>query len=116
MLKYMKENNLTFQERIDLDEIFNSFNSIKNLINYTDYIDKINYLINSFKCCIQHNQNYNNEGIFFFKLEFFENNDVLDKITLIIQVLIQILNVEWKEGLKLMNKNCLIFNVKLLLI
>ena len=61
MLKYMKENNLSFQERIDLDEIYNSFNFLKTGMNFTDSIDKINYLINSFKCCIQHNRI---EGIF----------------------------------------------------
>ncbi len=58
----MKENNLFFQERINLDELYLSFMELKNQLNFTDSIDKINYLINSFKCCIQHNRNYNYES------------------------------------------------------
>jgi hypothetical protein len=61
MLKFMKENNLTFQERINLEELFLSFMELKNQMSFTDSIDKINYLINSFKCCIQHNRNNNYE-------------------------------------------------------
>ena len=52
--KYMKDNNLSFTDRFDFNEICRQFESIKGCLNFTDKIDKINALINSFKCWIQH--------------------------------------------------------------
>jgi hypothetical protein len=43
--------------------------------------------------------------------DFFNDPETIEKIVVIIQVLTHIFNIEFKEGLKSITKNCMIFNV-----
>ena len=107
MQKYIKENNLEFQDRIDFDEMFISFSKLKNLVNFTGQTERINFLINSLKCWLQHFYRPCNS-----KLNNGENKEIIIKLEKIISTIIYIFNIEWKEGLLTTQKNCLIFNVK----
>jgi len=100
MQKYMRENNLDFQDRIDFEELYLSFINLRNIISFSDHIEKINFLLNSFKCYIQHFYGYGDK-------------ETKTKVEKIISTIIHIFNIEWKEGLKMTQKNCLIFNVNL---
>lgn len=100
MQKFMKENNLSLNERYDIEEITCEFKEYMEMVNFTKSEEKINKLINSFKCWIQHFYHQN------------QNHQDLDKnFEIIIISLIHIMNVEWKNGLKNSTKNCLIFNI-----
>jgi Ca2+-binding EF-hand superfamily protein len=103
MQKFMKENNLSLNERYDIDEITSEFKEFKEMVNFTKSVDKINKLINSFKCWIQH--------FYLENLCNVQNQDLDKNFEVIIISLIHIMNVEWKDGLKNSTKNCLIFNI-----
>jgi hypothetical protein len=102
MQKFLQENKMTFTERFELDEIHSQLDKIKDYLNYTAYIEPINKLINSFKCWIQHYFQLNNKNL---------EESELNKIEEILDVIIRIWNIEWREGIKNLNKNCLIFNI-----
>ena len=107
MLKYMKQNNLAFKARMDINEIENKFNEInKSYLNKSDKkiqnqdkIDgKIIFWINCFKCWVFH---IGNENI----------NSYLNNIKNVMYVIYKILNNEWTQGIKNNEKNCLVFNI-----
>jgi hypothetical protein len=99
--KYLTENKMTFTERFELDEIHFEFNKMKEFLNYSSYIDTINKLINSYKCWIQH----------YYQTNSMSGESEITKMEEILDVIIHIWNIEWREGIKYLNKNCLIFNI-----
>ena len=107
MLKYMKQNNLSFKSRMDINEIENKFNEInKSYLNKADKkmqnqdkIDgKIIFWINCFKCWVFH---IGNENI----------KSYMNSIKNVMYVIYKILNNEWSQGIKNNEKNCLVFNI-----
>ena len=108
MLKYMKQNNLVFKARMNINEIENKFNEInKNYLNKTgknvaqnqEKIDgKIIFWINCFKCWIFH---IGNENI----------QSYMPNIKNVMYIIYKILNNEWSLGIKNNEKNCLVFNI-----
>ena len=112
MLKYMKQNNLAFKARMDIDEIEKKFKEINKIylnkleINEEDKKDKnqdkidekIIFWINCFKCWVFHIGNENIENY-------------RASIKNVMYVIYKILNNEWSQGIKNNEKNCLVFNI-----
>ena len=108
MLKYMKQNNLTFKARMDINEIENKFNEINKTYlnkvekipssNYDKIDSKIIFWINCFKCWIFH---IGREKIY----------NYINNIKNVMYVIYKILNNEWTLGIKSNIKNCLVFNI-----
>ena len=108
MLKYMKQNNLTFKARMDINEIENKFNEINKTYlnklekipssNYDKIDSKIIFWLNCFKCWIFH---IGRENIY----------NYIESIKSVMYVIYKILNNEWNQGIKNNLKNCLIFNI-----
>ena len=108
MLKYMKQNNLVFKARMDINEIENKFNEINKTYlnkeqkiqssNYDKIDGKIIFWINCFKCWIFHT---GKENI----------NNYIGNIKNVMYVIYKILNNEWNQGIKSNIKNCLVFNI-----
>ena len=108
MLKYMKQNNLVFKARMDINEIENKFNEISKTYlnkdsklppnNYDKIDGKIIFWINCFKCWIFH---IGKEKI----------NNYITNIKNVMYVIYKILNNEWNQGIKNNIKNCLVFNI-----
>ena len=107
MLKYMKQNNLVFKSRMDINEIENKFNEInKTYLNkdakasskYDKIDSKIIFWINCFKCWIFH---IGKENIY----------NYIDKIKNVMYVIYKLLNNEWNQGIQNGIKNCLVFNI-----
>ena len=107
MLKYMKQNNLVFKARMDINEIENKFNEINK--SYLSKIEKkgqnqektegkIIFWINCFKCWVFH---IGNENI----------KSYMKNIKNVMYVIYKILNNEWSQGIKNNEKNCLVFNI-----
>jgi hypothetical protein len=103
MQKYLTENKMTFTERFELEEVYSEFQKMKDFLNYSSYIDTINKLINSYKCWIQHY--YQGSGT------VQAGPDEVTKMEETLDVIIHIWNIEWREGIKYLNKNGLIFNI-----
>ncbi len=100
MIKYMKQNNLSFSNRFEINDIEKEFNSLKNCLDFNGKEDKIIYLIDNFKSWVFYLEKE--------KIDLLENKS---KIRNIIYVITHIFNFEWNEGKKKGNKNCLIFNI-----
>ena len=100
MIKYMEQNNLSFTKRYEIDDIEREFISLKDCFDFTDKEDKIISLINTFKA-----------WVFYLEKENENTSDNEKKIKNIIYVITHIFNIEWTQGKKKANKNCLIFNI-----
>ena len=109
MLKYMRQNDLVFKARMDINEIENKFNEINKAylgfnkpekkVQIQEKIEsKIIFWINCFKCWIFHTGNEN--------IKEYKNN-----IKNVMYVIYKILNNEWSQGIKEAEKNCLVFNI-----
>ena len=110
MLKYMKQNNLVFKARMDINEIENKFNEInKTYLNkepkkmpsasYDGRIDgKIIFWINCLKCWMFH---IGKENIYKY----------ISSIKNVMYIIYKLLNNEWNLGVKNYVKNYLVFNI-----
>ena len=134
MLKYMKQNNLVFKARMDIDEIEKKFLEINksylNMIEKKEIKEKkeneekqendINESKNTKKEKKEINQDKIDGKINFwincFKCWIFHigNENIqsyLPSIKNVMYVIFKILNNEWNQGIKNYEKNCLVFNI-----
>ena len=98
VLEYMEKNNMNFLPKLDIDEIEDEFIKLKDVLNFNGLEEKIIFLINTFKSYV-------------FYLEKEKENENKDKIMNIISIISHIFNIEWNQGIKHSNKNCLVFNI-----
>ena len=89
---------MNFLPKLDIDEIEEEFIKLKDVLNFNGLEEKIIFLINTFKSYV-------------FYLEKEKENEKKDKIMNIISIISHIFNIDWNQGIKQSNKNCLVFNI-----
>ena len=95
---YMEKNNMNFLPKLEIEEIETEFNKLKDILNFNGLEEKIIFLINTFKSYV-------------FYLEREKEAEKKDKIMNIISIISYIFNIEWNQGVKQINKSCLVFNI-----
>ena len=94
LLRYLSDNKIEFSKKMSANQILTEVKKLKDEIDFTEHVLIVNDIVNATKCLVQHQMEH----------EFNEGKTVVN-------FLIRVVNLEWRNGLKDYRINGMIFNV-----